>query len=111
MILSDGSSFKQLTTSPRGVLRTTKDIRNHLLWNASDANLTGIEEDEAGKLRAFRMRYGRGFDIEVEESAQQDDDNLMDLFSSLKEEEAPKVQAEPVAAVGGKGKKGKKGKK
>lgn len=106
VILSDGSSYKQLTTSPKGVLRTSKDIRNHPLWNASDASLTGIEEDEAGKLRAFRARFGRGFDIGVEEGAQEEDVNFMDLFSSLKEEP---VEAKPAAAVAGK--KGRKGKK
>lgn len=109
MILSDGSSYKQVTTSPKGVLRTSKDARNHPLWNASDALLAGVEEDEAGKLKAFRTRYGRGFDIELdEESVQAEDDNLMDLYSSWTE--APKVEvlaaAETPKAAGKK--KGKK---
>lgn len=60
-------------------------MRNHPLWNASDALLAGVEEDEAGKLKAFRMRYGRGFDIEAEEGVQEEDDNLMDLYSSWTE--------------------------
>lgn len=92
-------------------------MRNHPLWNASDALLAGVEEDEAGKLKAFRMRYGRGFDIEMEEGVQEEDDNLMDLYSSWTE--APKIEvaavmaeggmAEPPKAVAEKGKK--KGKK
>lgn len=107
VILSDGSSYKQVTTSPKGVIRTSKDARNHPLWNASDALLAGIEEDEAGKLKAFRMRYGRGFDIELdEEGVQAEDDNLMDLYSSWTE--APKVEvlaAAETSKAAGKGKK------
>jgi len=53
-----------MTTSPRGVFRTTKDTRNHPLWNESDAAVMGLEEDEAGKLKAFRNKYGHGFDIQ-----------------------------------------------
>ncbi|RPB05452.1 hypothetical protein L873DRAFT_1797808 [Choiromyces venosus 120613-1] len=64
IILTDGSSFKQMTTSPRGVFRTTKDTRNHPLWNESDAAVMGLEEDEAGKLKAFRNKYGHGFDMQ-----------------------------------------------
>ncbi|KAH0614580.1 uncharacterized protein LAJ45_01596 [Morchella importuna] len=104
VILSDGSSYKQLTTSPKGVIRTTKDVRNHPIWNASDALLAGLEEDEAGKLKAFRLRYGRGFDID--EEGTEEDDNLMDLFSSITEE--PPKPAQVAAAPKGKGKKGKK---
>lgn len=111
MILSDGASYKQVTTSPRGVLRTSKDVRNHPLWNASDTLLAGVEEDEAGKLKAFRLRYGRGFDIEVEEGVQEEDDNLMDLYSSWTEESRIDVAAmaeAPKPTAGGGKKKGKK---
>ena len=70
IILSDGSSYKQLTTSPRGVLRSTKDVRNNALWNPSLSELRDVEEDEAGRLRGFRERYGLGFEefeeVEVE---------------------------------------------
>lgn len=55
------------------------------------------------------MRYGRGFDIELdEEGAQAEDDNLMDLYSSWTE--APKVEvlaAETSKAAGKEKKKGK----
>lgn len=54
------------------------------------------------------MRYGRGFDIE-EEGTEEEDENLMDLFSSFVETPADKVET-VAAAPGGKG-KGKKGKK
>ncbi|CAZ84430.1 unnamed protein product [Tuber melanosporum] len=76
IILTDGSSFKQMTTSPRGVFRTTKDTRNHPLWNESDAAVMGLEEDEAGKLKAFRNKYGHGFDmqdaLEIEKELESD---------------------------------------
>ena len=64
MILSDGSSFKQLTTSPRGIIRSTKDVRNNPLWNPSMRELRDVEEDEAGRLKKFRDRFGMGFEEE-----------------------------------------------
>lgn len=67
-MLSDGSAYTQLSTSPRGVIRSTKDVRNHPLWNPTLHKLADIEEDEAGKLRAFRERFGRGWDSRVEEA-------------------------------------------
>jgi hypothetical protein len=66
VILSDGSSYKQLTTSPRGVLRSTKDIRNNPLWNPSMKELADVEEDEAGRLRRFRERFGGAFEVDEE---------------------------------------------
>ncbi|KAH0542553.1 hypothetical protein FGG08_003058 [Glutinoglossum americanum] len=63
--LSDGSAFLTRTTSPLPVLRSTKDIRNHPLWNPSSQKLLNVEEDEAGRLRAFRGRFGRGWDAAV----------------------------------------------
>ncbi|KAF3903756.1 hypothetical protein ABW20_dc0101039 [Dactylellina cionopaga] len=62
IILSDGSSYKQLTTSPQGVFRSNKDIRNSILWNPTSESLANVEEDEAGRLKKFREKFGTGFD-------------------------------------------------
>ncbi|KAF3901689.1 hypothetical protein ABW21_db0209921 [Orbilia brochopaga] len=62
VILSDGSSYKQLTTSPQGVFRSNKDVRNHFLWNPLSDDLANVEEDEAGRLKKFREKFGTGFD-------------------------------------------------
>ncbi|KAK6520687.1 hypothetical protein TWF506_000936 [Arthrobotrys conoides] len=62
VILSDGSSYKQLTSSPQGVFRSNKDVRNHILWNPTSESLASVEEDEAGRLRKFREKFGTGFD-------------------------------------------------
>lgn len=62
VILSDGSAYTQLSTSPRGVVRSAKDVRSHPLWNPTLHKLMKVEEDEAGRLQAFRGRYGRGWD-------------------------------------------------
>lgn len=40
-------------------------MRNHPLWNPRVARLNEIEDDDAGKLRAFRERYGRAWDNRV----------------------------------------------
>lgn len=62
--LSDGSTFLHRTTSPQPIYRTTRDTKNNVLWNPSSQKLLNIEEDEAGRLKRFRKRFGRGFDAE-----------------------------------------------
>lgn len=84
------------------------------MWNPSSPKLVNFEVDEAGRLAAFRARFGRSFDAgtaeeEVVEKAEQgegetekekrkqdqqqqleeEDDNLLDLISSFGQEEAP----------------------
>ncbi|THW88067.1 hypothetical protein D6D15_06245 [Aureobasidium pullulans] len=69
--LSDGSTFVQRTTSPQPVYRSTKDVRNNPLWNPSSQKLLNIEEDEAGRLKRFRGRFGRGWDAEAVAGAEE----------------------------------------
>lgn len=68
--LSDGSTFTHRTTSPQPIYRSTKDTKNTVLWNPSSQKLLNIEEDEAGRLRKFRARFGRGFDSEAAEEGE-----------------------------------------
>jgi hypothetical protein len=58
-------TFVQRTTSPQPVYRSTKDVRNNPMWNPSSQKLLNIEEDEAGRLKRFRGRFGRGWDAEA----------------------------------------------
>lgn len=60
--LSDGSSYTMRTTSPHAIYRAGKDSRNNMLWQPSEKALRNVELDEAGRLAAFRERFGRGFD-------------------------------------------------
>ncbi|KAM6476106.1 hypothetical protein HDV62DRAFT_256661 [Trichoderma sp. SZMC 28011] len=60
--LSDGSTYTARTTSPLPLYRAQKDTRNTLLWQPSEKSLRNVELDEAGKLAAFRERFGRGYD-------------------------------------------------
>ncbi|KAK0674172.1 hypothetical protein QBC41DRAFT_310518 [Cercophora samala] len=62
--LSDGSTYTVRTTSPVALYKSAKDTRNHILWQPTDKSLRNVEVDEAGKLAAFRERYGRGWDAE-----------------------------------------------
>ncbi|KFA76689.1 hypothetical protein S40288_04409 [Stachybotrys chartarum IBT 40288] len=64
--LSDGSTYTARTTSPAPLYRPTKDTRNTLLWQPSEKSLRNVELDEAGKLAAFRERFGRAFDAAQE---------------------------------------------
>jgi hypothetical protein len=50
------------TTSPTPVYRSTRDTRNSLLWNPTSKKLLTVEDDEAGRLAAFRAKFGRSFD-------------------------------------------------
>ncbi|KAL4781442.1 hypothetical protein BJX76DRAFT_335441 [Aspergillus varians] len=103
--LSDGSTFTHRTTSPLPVYRSTRDTRNSILWNPSSSKLRSVEDDEAGRLAAFRAKFGRGWDATApaEEGAdadkggadakaaaaeaQEEEDNLLDLISSFGQEE------------------------
>ncbi|ETS77132.1 hypothetical protein PFICI_11006 [Pestalotiopsis fici W106-1] len=74
--LSDGSTYTMRTTSPYALYKSVKDTRNHLLWNPSERTLKNVEVDEAGKLAAFRERFGRTWDLPgsgAEEEAGADD--------------------------------------
>jgi hypothetical protein len=53
------------TCSPLAMYKSTKDPRNHLLWQPNEKSLQNLEVDEAGKLAAFRSRFGHGWDAEV----------------------------------------------
>ncbi|GJC88716.1 54S ribosomal protein L36, mitochondrial [Colletotrichum liriopes] len=64
--LSDGSTYTVRSTSPAPLVRSAKDSRNHALWQPTDKSLKNVEVDEAGKLAAFRERFGRGFDLAAE---------------------------------------------
>lgn len=44
------------------------------MWNPSSQKLANVEEDEAGRLRAFRKRFGRGWDAEVTSTEGEDGD-------------------------------------
>jgi hypothetical protein len=48
------------------VYRATKDIKNSLLWNPNNDKLRNVEEDEAGRLAAFRLKFGESYDAKEE---------------------------------------------
>lgn len=62
--LSDGSTFTVRTTSPLALHKSAKDSRNHVLWQPTEKSLRNVEVDEAGKLAAFRERYGSSWDLD-----------------------------------------------
>jgi hypothetical protein len=62
--LSDGSTFTVRTTSPLALYKSAKDSRNHILWQPTEKSLRNVEVDEAGKLAAFRERYGTSWDLD-----------------------------------------------
>ncbi|OBZ74181.1 hypothetical protein A0H81_06117 [Grifola frondosa] len=59
VIRADGSTFIHLTTSPRSVIRLTRDTTNNPLWNA--AKFVG-ENEEEDEVTAALGRFNRRFD-------------------------------------------------
>ncbi|KAF8504501.1 hypothetical protein F5888DRAFT_1656292 [Russula emetica] len=59
VIRSDGSSFTHWTTSPRPLIRLTRDVTNHPLWNVSALLGDGaVEESEVtGRLGRFNRKF------------------------------------------------------
>ncbi|KAG5975435.1 hypothetical protein E4U55_007673 [Claviceps digitariae] len=113
--LSDGSAYTIRTTSPSALYRASKDTRNSLLWQPNEKSLRNVELDEAGKLAAFRGRYGRSFDAaasseadgeDVPEEANADDgmDDLTDLIVNYASQEgdAPQASESKKLPTGGK---------
>ena len=92
------------------------------MWNPSSAKLMNVEADEAGRLAAFRTRFGRGFDassaskeVAMDKSAQaesdasaqagetgledmdmeQEEESLLDLISSFGQDGAGQTSQTP----------------
>ncbi|XXG99612.1 hypothetical protein Hte_005953 [Hypoxylon texense] len=73
VVQTDGSTYTHRTTAPAALYRSAKDTLNHVLWQPSNRTLRNVEVDEAGKLAAFRGRFGRGWDAEKTAAAGDDD--------------------------------------
>lgn len=103
--LSDGSTFIHRTTSPAPVYRSTRDTRNSLLWNPSSVKLMTVEEDEAGRLAAFRARFGRSWDAANTSSEEASKSETSSSSSSsaqpVDKKETAETQAEREAAAAG----------
>jgi len=58
------------------------------MWNPSSSKLLNVEDDDAGKLKRFRDKFGSAYDAQTAESegttdnAQNQKDGLLDLLSA-----------------------------
>jgi hypothetical protein len=59
VIRSDGSSFTHWTTSPRSLIRLTRDVTNNPLWNISALMGEGAAEESevTGRLGRFNRKF------------------------------------------------------
>ncbi|KAK2056094.1 hypothetical protein LY76DRAFT_519069 [Colletotrichum caudatum] len=98
--LSDGSAFTVRSTSPTTLVRSAKDSRNHPLWQPSEKSLQNVELDEAGKLAAFRERFGRGFDLAAAKPAEgvETTSTTTAAAAAASAADAPAAPAEPAEA-------------
>ncbi|KAK5995947.1 hypothetical protein PT974_04366 [Cladobotryum mycophilum] len=74
---------------PLPLYRAAKDTRNTLLWQPSEKSLRNVELDEAGKLAAFRERFGRGYDAAAQDEETGESVAVDDGFADLLAEFAP----------------------
>lgn len=57
VFLSDGSSFTHRTTTPRSIIRLTRDITNNPVWQPGQEARAGEEEDLSGRLGRYKRRF------------------------------------------------------
>ncbi|KAK3897990.1 hypothetical protein C8A05DRAFT_19352 [Staphylotrichum tortipilum] len=95
--LSDGSTFAVRTTSPVGLYRSARDSRNSILWQPSNKTLRNVEMDEAGKLAAFRERYGTSWDLTAPAARAGEEEGVEGGAADGKEEGAAAAAKEAAA--------------
>jgi len=59
VIRSDGTSFTHWTTSPKSLVRLTRDTTNNPFWNTGNPSDKSIEEESgtAGRMGRFNRRF------------------------------------------------------
>lgn len=57
VFLSDGSSFTHRTTTPRSIVRLTRDITNNPVWQPGQEARAGEEEDLSGRLGRYKRKF------------------------------------------------------
>lgn len=83
LVRVDGSTIIHYTTSPRSLIRLTRDTTNNPLWNA--ARFVGMDEEEdevTGRMGRFSRRFG-------ELGGERSDMNWMDQASDENVEPVP----------------------
>ncbi|KAI0713371.1 hypothetical protein C8Q76DRAFT_620992 [Earliella scabrosa] len=89
LVRVDGSTVIHYTTSPRSVIKLTRDTTNNPLWNA--ARFVGMDEEEdevTGRMGRFSRRFGDLGGHGGGSAAQQDMD-WMDQASGTEEPKSP----------------------
>ncbi|WFD45156.1 hypothetical protein MPSI1_003834 [Malassezia psittaci] len=79
VILADGSSIQLTTTSPRHLVKLTRDITNNVLWNPMMSRGSQLDtEDDTGRLGRFRRRFAEdaAAATEVEQKVSFDEGDL-----------------------------------
>ena len=90
VIRSDGTSFTHWTTSPKSLVRLTRDTTNNPHWNTGNPSDRSIEEESgaAGRMGRFSRKF-------VELGSDLDDTSWMEEMSSVMKSEATVKKAKP----------------
>ncbi|KAI9206723.1 uncharacterized protein BJ171DRAFT_496666 [Polychytrium aggregatum] len=54
IVHSDGSTINFKSTSPKVLIKMTKDVRNHPLWNPA----LNVLDDQSGEISKFKKKFG-----------------------------------------------------
>ena len=97
VIRSDGSSFVQWTTSPKSLVRLTRDMTNNPLWNMAASNDRSLEEESgtAGRMGRFSRRF-------EELGSELDDTTWLEQMSGTVKAEVIVQKEKPKPIKGGK---------
>ncbi|KAF8797670.1 hypothetical protein BYT27DRAFT_7237132 [Phlegmacium glaucopus] len=90
VIRSDGTSFTHWTTSPKSLVRLTRDTTNNPHWNTGNPNDRSIEEEtgSAGRMGRFSRKFEElGSDL--------DDTSWMEEMSTVMKHEVLVVKEKP----------------
>ncbi|KAJ3574859.1 hypothetical protein NP233_g1481 [Leucocoprinus birnbaumii] len=94
IIRADGSSFVQWTTSPKSIVRLTRDTTNNPLWNTANwASDRALEEESGstGRMGRFSRKFG-GVTVPKEELSKpsKKEEKSKAAPEAVKHEEVPK---------------------
>ncbi|PPQ73960.1 hypothetical protein CVT25_005811 [Psilocybe cyanescens] len=94
VIRSDGTSFTHWTTSPKSLVRLTRDTTNNPLWNTGNPNDRSLEEESntTGRMGRFSRRF-EVLGSDLDDSAWMEEMSTVMKREVIVEKEKPKTKS------------------
>lgn len=107
VVRADGATYTHYITSPRSVIRLTRDTTNHPLWNASSSTGETDENESAGRLGRFNRRFeglgGSGSEVQWMEGVDNGERLTQEQVEEMKKSVWSNVKSGGAAAASKKG--------